>query len=103
MTEYTYCLRRADDRPWVATAPGLRAEERDEMRRTNHVLVGVMCAATLALAACNDDGGGAGGAVTGTEKLVGEEKVFAVLPASAFVYGAGRFGGTTAASTPVVG
>ena len=130
------------------------------MRRTNHVLVGVMCAATLALAACNDDGGSSGdtvklgyltslsgaasagftgieagaearlqaykaddgecastefevvmgddassaeGALTATQKLVQQDKVFAVLPASSFFYGAGQFAGTTAASTPFVG
>src|SRR5215207_507976 len=136
------------------------------MRLTNHVLVGVTCAATLALAACgnsDDDGGSDGsggstvklgyltslsgaasasftgieaggkarleaykadggkcastefdvvmgddassaeGALTATQKLVQQDKVFAVIPGSSFFYGAGQFAGTAASSTPFVG
>ncbi|MFA1546059.1 ABC transporter substrate-binding protein [Actinomadura chokoriensis] len=43
------------------------------------------------------------GALAATQKLVRQDKVFAVLPNSSFFFGAGQFAGTQAKGTPFVG
>ncbi|WP_395109658.1 ABC transporter substrate-binding protein [Actinomadura sp. SCN-SB] len=43
------------------------------------------------------------GALSATQKLVRQDKVFALLPVSSFFYGAGQYAGTQAKETPVLG
>ncbi|TDC91582.1 ABC transporter substrate-binding protein [Actinomadura sp. 7K507] len=43
------------------------------------------------------------GALSATQKLVRQDKVFAVLPNSSFFFGAGQYAGTQAKETPFVG
>jgi branched-chain amino acid transport system substrate-binding protein len=50
-----------------------------------------------------DDTSNAQGALTAAQKLVQQDKVFAILNSSAFLYGAGQFLTTTAKDTPLLG
>jgi branched-chain amino acid transport system substrate-binding protein len=43
------------------------------------------------------------GALSATQKLVRQDKVFALLPVSSFFYGAGQYAGTQAKDTPMLG
>jgi len=64
---------------------------------------GGKCASTTFDMVMGDDASSPQGALTATQKLVQQDKVFAVLPASSFFFGAGQFAGTTASTTPFMG
>jgi branched-chain amino acid transport system substrate-binding protein len=64
---------------------------------------GGKCADTDFQLVTGDDTSSPEGALTATQNLVQQQKVFAVLPSSSFFYGAGQYAGTQASGTPFVG
>lgn len=50
-----------------------------------------------------DDASSPQGALTATQKLVQQDGVYAVLPVSAYFFGAGQYAGTQAKTTPFIG
>ncbi|MBY8860986.1 ABC transporter substrate-binding protein [Nocardia sp. CA2R105] len=82
---------------WAQTESGVKA------RLAAYKDSGGTCASRRFDVVMADDQSTPQGALTATQRLVQQEKAFAVLPASSFFFGAGQYAGTQARTTPFLG